>query len=97
MERVAEHGRHAEEPPAHVRLGDAGVARAMATRKAAANAFFETECSETLRRPLSSGPRPSEKLPTSKETPDEAMQKDTLHEEEQARDGESLHPAEEHA
>ncbi|CAL1148194.1 unnamed protein product [Cladocopium goreaui] len=40
------------------RLGDLGVVRAMAMRKAAAIAFHSTECEDALRRAISSGPRP---------------------------------------
>ena len=46
--------------PDQLRLGDPGVVQSMSMRKAAAQAFFETECSETLRRAISSGPRPFE-------------------------------------
>lgn len=42
----------------HIRLGDQGVSRSMAMRKAAAIAFHETECSQALRRAISAGPRP---------------------------------------
>ena len=38
-------------------LGDKGVERSMQIRKAAAFAFMEADCSETLRRAITSGPR----------------------------------------
>eukprot|EP00435_Cladocopium_sp_Y103_P035126 s1424_g9.t1 len=44
--------------PDKVRLGDEGVAKSMAMRKAASIAFHQTECDEALRRALASGPRP---------------------------------------
>ena len=40
------------------RLGDGGLARAMAMRRAAAKAFFEVDCDQALRNVLAGGPRP---------------------------------------
>ncbi|CAE7602014.1 GIP [Symbiodinium sp. CCMP2456] len=40
------------------RLGDGGLARSMAMRKAAAKAFFEVDCDQALRNVLAGGPRP---------------------------------------
>lgn len=41
-------------------IGDLGIEKAMKMRKAAALAFFETDCDEALRRAITSGPRPLE-------------------------------------
>ena len=40
-----------------LRMGDLGAEKAMLMRKAAAHAFMEADCSEVLRRAISSGPR----------------------------------------
>ncbi|CAE7225088.1 RE2, partial [Symbiodinium necroappetens] len=47
---------HEAHRPDH--LGDRTIEAAMAMRKAAAKAFFETDCDQALRNALSAGPRP---------------------------------------
>ena len=47
---------HEAQRPDH--LGDRTIEASMAMRKAAAKAFFETDCDQALRNALSAGPRP---------------------------------------
>ena len=52
-------GQDCQATPEHIRIGDIAVKKAIyGQRKAAAHAFIETDCTESLRRALTSGPRP---------------------------------------